>query len=170
MFDIRNYLDIPFREINSLAHHGILGQKWGIRRFQNRDGSLTAEGAKRYGREESSFNERDSGDRSYETKRYERKAGPSERRGAGDYTENDMKAAVKKMLGNCKTGEEADEKEYIWEQAADLDKYHIDFVEAIQNSEIMDQDDRNGLLTEYAKFLDHPDEYMKNEARKLREV
>lgn len=31
-----------------LAHHGILGQKWGIRRFQNKDGSLTAAGKKRY--------------------------------------------------------------------------------------------------------------------------
>lgn len=34
---------------NYLAHHGILGQKWGIRRYQNRDGSLTAEGRKRAG-------------------------------------------------------------------------------------------------------------------------
>lgn len=32
-----------------LAHHGIQGQKWGIRRYQNRDGSLTAEGRKRLG-------------------------------------------------------------------------------------------------------------------------
>lgn len=32
-----------------LAHHGILGQKWGIRRFQNKDGSLTSAGKKRYG-------------------------------------------------------------------------------------------------------------------------
>ena len=31
-----------------LYHHGILGQKWGIRRFQNEDGSLTAAGQKRY--------------------------------------------------------------------------------------------------------------------------
>ena len=31
-----------------LMHHGILGQKWGIRRFQNEDGSLTAEGQARY--------------------------------------------------------------------------------------------------------------------------
>lgn len=32
-----------------LYHHGILGQKWGIRRYQNEDGSLTEEGRQRYG-------------------------------------------------------------------------------------------------------------------------
>lgn len=32
----------------SLSHHGIKGQKWGVRRFQNEDGSLTAEGKQRY--------------------------------------------------------------------------------------------------------------------------
>ena len=31
-----------------LYHHGIKGQKWGIRRYQNEDGSLTKEGASRY--------------------------------------------------------------------------------------------------------------------------
>ena len=33
---------------NELAHHGIKGQKWGVRRFQNADGSLTSAGRKRY--------------------------------------------------------------------------------------------------------------------------
>lgn len=33
------------------AHHGIKGQKWGIRRFQNEDGSLTELGKKHYGRD-----------------------------------------------------------------------------------------------------------------------
>lgn len=32
-----------------LSHHGIKGQKWGVRRFQNEDGTLTPEGRKHYG-------------------------------------------------------------------------------------------------------------------------
>ena len=31
-----------------LYHHGIKGQKWGVRRFQNKDGSLTPDGERRY--------------------------------------------------------------------------------------------------------------------------
>ena len=35
-----------------LQHHGIKGQKWGVRRYQNEDGSLTNAGKKRYGTQE----------------------------------------------------------------------------------------------------------------------
>lgn len=31
-----------------LVHHGIKGQRWGIRRYQNEDGSLTPSGRRRY--------------------------------------------------------------------------------------------------------------------------
>lgn len=33
---------------DELYHHGIKGQKWGVRRFQNKDGSLTSAGKSRY--------------------------------------------------------------------------------------------------------------------------
>jgi len=33
---------------NYLAHHGIKGQRWGVRRYQNEDGTLTSAGRKRY--------------------------------------------------------------------------------------------------------------------------
>ena len=32
-----------------LCHHGVKGQKWGVRRYQNKDGSLTDEGRRAYG-------------------------------------------------------------------------------------------------------------------------
>lgn len=35
-----------------LEHHGILGQRWGVRRFQNKDGSYTTEGKKRHAAED----------------------------------------------------------------------------------------------------------------------
>lgn len=34
--------------VNDVYHHGIEGQKWGIRRYQNPDGTLTNEGRARY--------------------------------------------------------------------------------------------------------------------------
>lgn len=38
-------------ENNSLQHYGIKGQKWGVRRYQNKDGSLTNLGKKRQDRD-----------------------------------------------------------------------------------------------------------------------
>ncbi len=35
-------------EYNYLYHHGAKGMKWGVRRYQNKDGSLTPAGKKRY--------------------------------------------------------------------------------------------------------------------------
>lgn len=39
---------LPDSELE-LYHHGIMGQKWGVRRFQNRDGTLTSAGRKHRG-------------------------------------------------------------------------------------------------------------------------
>ena len=69
-------------EQDYLMHHGILGQKWGIRRYQNPDGSLTAEGKARYLDSEGKLNKKgsqnfiDNGDGTYyDTAKYSRKLG-----------------------------------------------------------------------------------------------
>lgn len=46
---------------NSLCHYGIKGQKWGVRRYQNPDGTLTAKGKKRYSDDDQNETRSDTG-------------------------------------------------------------------------------------------------------------
>lgn len=42
-----NLYGYEFQRDSDLAHYGVIGMKWGVRRYQNADGTLTAEGRKR---------------------------------------------------------------------------------------------------------------------------
>ena len=47
-----NYIAIDTNSFRYISHHGILGQKWGVRRYQNEDGTLTDAGKKKRERSE----------------------------------------------------------------------------------------------------------------------
>ena len=84
------------------------------------------------------------------------------------FYDNDELKAFNKMRNNSKTDEEKDLKVSSWERARDKDLWDMNFLEAVQNSKILDDGDTTALLTEYAKYLDHPYEYFMNEADKLK--
>ena len=89
---------------DSLAHHGIKGQKWGIRRFQNPDGTLTAAGKRREAkdysyRESKKFREGTQRERSRIKRQYK-----ATRRIFGEKTANKISYATLKE-GKSRTGE-----------------------------------------------------------------
>lgn len=126
------------RVSNYIKHHGIKGQKWGVRRFQNKDGSLTAKGKKRYNDDEydeerealEKENARRAGVKYVRKTKKEREAEDTENEKIFNARLEKDTAAQKRTEDRMKEIDKKLQAKYDLSSMDDLDKYYKEYDEA----------------------------------------
>jgi hypothetical protein len=121
-------------EDDYISHHGILGQKWGVRRYQNPDGSLTEEGKRKiYGLDKNKYGIEDPYNR-YKRARKTVKISKA-------VEDNQKKLDKVKSKGNSEKAAKLAEKQKDLENihkimSKDLTKVELDYADKRMKSEV----------------------------------
>lgn len=112
-----------------ICHHGILGMKWGIRRYQNKDGSLTAAGIKRYNK---NLNKRTKESSAYGYHKLAMKTRADINKYISEKDAEDISKAIEYGEGEDKVYEGIVEK-FTKEKFNNKNKLHRDLLDDIRN-------------------------------------
>lgn len=142
---------------NYLQHFGILGMHWGIRRFQNPDGTLTAAGKERYG----------SGKEQAKFAKLVRREGLQKRRDVYDAAlrvESSTPQFEHAVANLQKEARDANKKNAVAEKTRDELEKHI-----YNNQEIYDKYLDKAVDSYVKEFMRNPPQYYKDRPEKIRE-
>lgn len=123
--------------IDELVHYGIKGQKWGVRRFQNKNGSLTPAGKKRYNDDEYD-EERERLEQETAARRGVKYVRKTKKEREAEDAENERKfnerlekdtAAQKRTEDRMKEVDKKLQAKYNLSSMEDLDKYYKEYDE-----------------------------------------
>ncbi len=155
----KNTYSALVNDFNYIVHHGIKGQKWGVRRFQNEDGSYTPAGAERY-------NHRNSDGSIKGVKNTKVEASKNERQTNQKSVESHMKFA-QKMKERSKTLKQLDKSYRELDKAqSDMDKEFYSNPEVIKYEKAQNEasskiwEETNHNWREYStRFMDFRKKY-----------
>lgn len=132
-----------------LVHHGIKDQKWGIRRFQNEDGSLTPEGRERYLKGQAKAD--------YETKKYKANLKSKAQRDSDTRKAREVRNRIKE---NAKTARLIKRENTKTEQDGRSKSLKFKNTKKMSDEELQTAINRLKLQSEYNKqyvLAKHPD-------------